>query len=172
MKVQYKNNRLDTRTLLRRLDSIDIQDYESLHKAGIQMLKDFLYEDAIELYTKLIDFNAKDKRLYYYISIAFASRNNIDSAIRSLDSAIEIDKGFKEAYLYRGILHAICGKLNRAADDFESANGDEKLSDLITLLNYNKELGNGRKKDAQTIANAFLSKQDEFSLDMELSHII
>ncbi len=172
MKVQYKNEKLDPRALLRRLDSIDMQNYESLHKAGMQMIKDFLYEDAIELYTKLIEFNAKDKRLYYYISIAFASRNNIDNAIKSLDSAIEIDKGFKEAYLYRGILHTICGKLHLAADDFECATGDEKLSDLITLLNYNKELGNGRKKDAKVIADAFLSKQNEFSLDMELSHIM
>ncbi|MCL5423528.1 MAG: hypothetical protein M1385_00400 [Candidatus Marsarchaeota archaeon] len=172
MKIQYKNNKLDARALLRKLDNINIEDYELLHKAGIQMIKDFLYEDAIELYTKLIDFNAKDKRLYYYISIAFASTNNMNSAIKALDNAIEIDSGFKEAYLYRGILHAVCGKLNCAADDFENARGYEKLSDLIVLLNYNKELGNGRKKDAQVIADAFLSKQDEFSLDMELSHII
>jgi tetratricopeptide (TPR) repeat protein len=94
-------------------DNTDIVVAAAQLRAGL-----WEYNEAIEIYTRGIEIDPDDWRLYRHRGHRFVSTRRFDWAIADLERAVELDPyGFNSSY-HLGLAYFLNGEFGRAADEY------------------------------------------------------
>eukprot|EP00094_Tigriopus_californicus_P012669 TCALIF_12247-PA protein Name:"Similar to Ppp5c Serine/threonine-protein phosphatase 5 (Rattus norvegicus)" AED:0.08 eAED:0.08 QI:0/0/0/0.75/1/1/4/0/498 len=138
---------------------VDVDQSNQLKAEANELFKLEKYPDAIDLYSKAIDFNPTNAVLYANRSISHLKVESFGYALADANKAIECDKNYLKAYYRRAAAHMALGKYKMALKDYEivykliPANKDAKTK--FTLIPANKDAKTKFtecKKIVQTIA--------------------
>lgn len=103
-------------------------------------------KEAIEIYSKLIDTNAEQPRVYFERGNTYLSSLEPDKAIEDYNKAIEIMPDYTEAYLNRGLAYMAKEDYEMAIKDFDNVTNSDV--DNVKAI-YNKSIAYFKKKNYQ-----------------------
>lgn len=104
-------------------------DATSVHYyKGISSLKKKRFKQAIQEFSKALEYDPKNIDAYYYRGFAYELLNDFKMAIRDYSKTIELNPMADNAYLYRGMCH------------FSLRNWDAALSDFTRSIEVAKKL--------------------------------
>jgi len=92
-----------------------------LLNAGLEQAKKKKYGQAINSYTKALQFNPMFAKAYVSRAYARSQLKQMKTAFKDYNTALEIDPNLVEAYIARGNLYFKEGEYQKAIQDFESA---------------------------------------------------
>jgi tetratricopeptide (TPR) repeat protein len=102
-----------------------------LLRTGRQRLDQKRYQEAIKLFTTVIEANPQSEDAYYFRGLAFAELSRNQAAIADFTEVIRLDAGDTHAYSQRGNLLERLGRYTEALSDFTKAielNKPDKVS--------------------------------------------
>ncbi len=94
---------------------------EDLNRQGIALARKGKLEEAILLFTKAIELDAKYDEPYYNRGKAKLNLKQLRAAIKDFDLAVELRPNYADAYNNRGIAKKKHGDLNGAITDYRLA---------------------------------------------------
>jgi len=103
------------------ISQASLQEMQRLFRLATQKLDDGKYEQAIEIYTTLLNLDPSIHEAYTNRGIAKYHLKSFQSAIQDFDMALKIKETDFWALAYRGIIHRESGNLQQAIDDFNRA---------------------------------------------------
>jgi Flp pilus assembly protein TadD len=92
-----------------------------LLRTGRQRLDQKRYQEAIKLFTTVIEANPQSEDAYYFRGLAFAELSRNQAAIADFTEVIRLDAGDTHAYSQRGNLLERLGRYTEALSDFTKA---------------------------------------------------
>lgn len=96
--------------ILRRIVKLEAA-FEPQHKHlfnefGISLRRAGLFDQAIEYYTRALDFTKEDDHLYYNLARAYKEKGDLPSALKSIEKCLSIDPALEPAQRLRDALQA------------------------------------------------------------------
>lgn len=121
------------------------QSYTWFNK-GIQSSRDKNNEEAIEYYTKAIEFNSDFADAYVNRGVAYRENKEFEKAIKDYTKAIEINPKYAEAYCNRGVAYGELGNLEKEIENYTKAiEINPKYADVY----YNRGIAYCEKKEME-----------------------
>ena len=106
----------------------------TLYNSGVKYMKKGEYEKAQAKFEAALDKNPKMAEAHNNLGYALRKQGpqNYNEALRHYDRAIELNAKLAEAYMYRGVLHMLMGKEDKALADHRTLTRlDRKLADEL-----------------------------------------
>jgi tetratricopeptide (TPR) repeat protein len=94
---------------------------EALNDSAFSLKNIGRQEDAIQLYREAIELEPDNPKLYFGLSQSLARNNELESAIKALNMAIENDDTFSVFYSNRGLYYYKLKQAANAISDLETA---------------------------------------------------
>ena len=150
-----------------------LNEIKTIKDKATSVFKDKKYEEAIEEYTKLLDFDPDNKKftsiIYANRSLCFKKLNKITEALKDCNSSVKLNPNYIGGYLKRGKVYEELKMYDDARNDYSTAKKlDPSNQDAINYLNYLKNiekqvkkrdyyqiLGVDRNADERTIKKAY-----------------
>lgn len=95
--------------------------YQGHVRAGYAAINKKEYIEAIDHYSKAIEFSPFVASHYYYRGLALYRKGNKDRAIEDFDKVIVLDSRWSSAYIYRGLCQVKMGEYRGAMSDYKMA---------------------------------------------------
>ena len=96
-------------------------DVEEFFDQGIQKFNTDAYDEAINIFKKVLEMNPSHPDALYYSALAWANKGDYDRAISDFTKALEKDPFDTDSWVGRGEAWQIKGKIKRALADFKRA---------------------------------------------------
>lgn len=106
----------------------------SQYNAGVKLMKKGQYKQAAEKFQAALKKNAGMAEAHNNLGYALRKQGtqNFNRALTHYNRAIELKPKMAEAYMYRGVLHALMGNEGKAlADHSQLTKLDRKLADAL-----------------------------------------
>ncbi len=100
---------------------IDEKSENVLMSLGRYYFRDQNYKDAAFYFDKITQINNRNATAQYLKGRAYHKAGETDKAMRAYNSAIDADKKYGEAYLYRGALKIYLKKQSSGCKDIQTA---------------------------------------------------
>lgn len=103
-------------------------------KLGVAKHNNADYLGAVDLYTRAIEVDGKDKVAYFNRATSYATMGMFQKALTDLDRVIALDPNYVRALTHRGEILAKIGDKQGACEDFHKAKetGDEIAASLFS----------------------------------------
>ena len=101
---------------------------EELRALGDRALQAGSYEEAVQLYTKLLHEEPNRQINFYKRSMAYVMLKKLDLALNDINSALIQDPDFTQGVFHRAKLQKRLGKCEEAIRDFEKIKGESAYS--------------------------------------------
>jgi tetratricopeptide (TPR) repeat protein len=96
-------------------------DIEALFDQGLDRFNVDAYDEAIEIFKKVLEMNPDHPDALYYIALAWANKGDDNQAIAAFTKAVEKDPFDTDSLIGRGQAWHSKGKVKRALADFKKA---------------------------------------------------
>ena len=96
-------------------------DIEELFDQGLDRFNIDEYDEAIEIFKKVLEMNPDHPDALYYIALAWANKGDYSQAIADFTKAMEKDPLDTDSLIGRGQAWKSKGKVKRALADFKKA---------------------------------------------------
>jgi len=97
------------------------KETEELSIKAFELRKTKQYYEAIQLYRQAIKIEPNNPRLFFDLSDCYARVNNLESAISTIDTAIQIDSKYAAFYNNRGLIYYKLKENKKAINDYLKA---------------------------------------------------
>ncbi len=102
-------------------------------KGIVAKLNVALLPESVDIYSRLIEKETKDGRLYTLRGSAYWAANDRDRALADFDRAIELGYDSAHAFSSRGLFHLATGDFEKAIDDFSTVIDKGKADDVVYI---------------------------------------
>jgi tetratricopeptide (TPR) repeat protein len=89
--------------------------------AGIALFKRKEFQEAFLFFDERIKMGKKSSVAYLYRGLCHAKKDNLNSALYDLTTALSYDNGLADVYLERGKIYHSLGERDKASKEFERA---------------------------------------------------
>ena len=150
--MKSKGNSIDTKDLLNKVNTI-----ESVKNKANDIFKQKKYEEAIEEYTKILEFDPNNKKFNSLIlanrALCYQKLNKNVEALRDSNQSIKLNPFYARGYIKRGNVYMELKMFDDARADFQKAKDlDPNISGVEGYLNdANKKAESARKRDYYAI---------------------
>ena len=150
--MKSKGNSIDTKDLLNKVNTI-----ESVKNKANDIFKQKKYEEAIEEYTKILEFDPSNKKFKSLIlanrALCYQKLNKNVEALRDSNQSIKLNPFYARGYIKRGNVYMELKMFDDARADFQKAKDlDPNISGVEGYLNdANKKAESARKRDYYAI---------------------
>ena len=96
-------------------------DIEELFDQGINKFNIDAYDEAIEIFKKVLEMNPDHPDALYYRALAWANKGDYNQAISDFTKAVEKDPQDTDSLIGRGEIWQSKGNVKRALADFKKA---------------------------------------------------
>ena len=150
--MKSKGNKTDTSDLLKKVSTI-----ESVKNKGNEIFKQKKYEEAIEEYTKILDFDPNNKKFNSLIlanrALCYQKLNKNVEALRDSNQSIKLNPFYARGYIKRGNVYMELKMFDDARADFQNAKDlDPNISGVEGYLaDANQKVEKARKRDYYAI---------------------
>ena len=150
--MKSKGNSIDTKDLLNKVNTI-----ESVKNKANEIFKQKKYEEAIEEYTKILEFDPSNKKFNSLIlanrALCYQKLNKNVEALRDSNQSIKLNPFYARGYIKRGNVYMELKMFDDARADFQKAKDlDPNISGVEGYLNdANKKAESARKRDYYAI---------------------
>lgn len=80
------------------IDEVFVEEQrQRFNEFGISLRKNGMYDESIRYYNKALEFTTRDENLYFNLARVHYERGDQDGAIKSLQSALDLNPSFVEA---------------------------------------------------------------------------
>lgn len=110
------------------------EDIKSILESGKLSEVSGDYEEAIRLYSKVIEIDSSNYDAHLYIGVIYLIQNQYAESLSSLYKAIAIDTSRSDAYFFRGNLQVELGSVFGAVHDYTKAI-EKNPNDIIYYMN-------------------------------------
>lgn len=114
----------------------EIKDTAQTYKYMVLAEKSHSAGDKIRYYTSAIERSGKDAELYYLRANIYYETGETELARKDCNSALELNKGFSDAYLLRGKIHCHSKNYKKALDDLLMYEPSDEENEYIAYLGY------------------------------------
>ena len=150
--MKSKGNSIDTKDLLEKVNTID-----SIKTKANEIFKQKKYEEAIEEYTKILEFYPNNKKFNSLIlanrALCYQKLNKNVEALRDSNQSIKLNPFYARGYIKRGNVYMELKMFDDARADFQKAKDlDPNVTGVDGYLNdANKNAEKARKRDYYAI---------------------
>jgi len=150
--MKSKGNSIDTKDLLNKVSTI-----ESIKNKANEIFKQKKYEEAIEEYTKILEFDPNNKKFNSLIlanrALCYQKLNKNVEALRDSNQSIKLNPFYARGYIKRGNVYMELKMFDDARADFQKAKDlDPNVTGVEGYLNdANKKAESARKRDYYAI---------------------
>ena len=150
--MKSKGNSIDTKDLLEKVNTID-----SIKTKANEIFKQKKYEEAIEEYTKILEFDPNNKKFNSLIlanrALCYQKLNKNVEALRDSNQSIKLNPFYARGYIKRGNVYMELKMFDDARADFQKAKDlDPNVTGVDGYLNdANKNAEKARKRDYYAI---------------------
>ena len=150
--MKSKGNSIDTKDLLEKVNTID-----SIKTKANEIFKQKKYEEAIEEYTKILEFDPNNKKFNSLIlanrALCYQKLNKNVEALRDSNQSIKLNPFYARGYIKRGNVYMELKMFDDARADFQKAKDlDPNVAGVEGYLNdANKNAEKARKRDYYAI---------------------
>ena len=150
--MKSKGNSIDTKDLLEKVNTID-----SIKTKANEIFKQKKYEEAIEEYTKILEFDPNNKKFNSLIlanrALCYQKLNKNVEALRDSNQSIKLNPFYARGYIKRGNVYMELKMFDDARADFQKAKDlDPNVAGVDGYLNdANKNAEKARKRDYYAI---------------------
>ena len=150
--MKSKGNSIDTKDLLEKVNIID-----SIKTKANEIFKQKKYEEAIEEYTKILEFDPNNKKFNSLIlanrALCYQKLNKNVEALRDSNQSIKLNPFYARGYIKRGNVYMELKMFDDARADFQKAKDlDPNVAGVDGYLNdANKNAEKARKRDYYAI---------------------
>lgn len=129
---------------------------EEWFEQGLAYHDQYLYEKAIQAYTKAIGVNNQIPEIYYNRGCAYTESRNYDAALADFTKAIELSPQEADAYYNRGVVYDAKESFEQALENYNQAlainpqYADAYYNKAVALENL------GRSEEAKEYYAAFI----------------
>ena len=128
-----------------------ITEIKTIKDKSTKLFKEGKYNEAIEEYTKLLEFDPKNKKftsiIYANRAFCYKKQNKITEALKDTNSSIKLNPNYIGGYLKRGKVYEELKMYDDARNDYSTAKKlDPSNQDAINYLNYLKNIEKQVKK--------------------------
>ena len=118
--MKSKGNSIDTKDLLEKVNTI-----ESVKNKGNEIFKQKKYEEAIEEYTKILEFDPNNKKFNSLIlanrALCYQKLKKNEEALRDSNQSIKLNPFYARGYIKRGNVYMELNMFDDARADFQKA---------------------------------------------------
>ena len=150
--MKSKGNKTDTTDLLNKVSTI-----ESVKNKGNEIFKQKKYEEAIEEYTKILEFDPNNKKFNSLIlanrALCYQKLNKNVEALRDSNQSIKLNPFYARGYIKRGNVYMELKMFDDARADFQKAKDlDPNVTGVEAYLSSaNQQAEKARKRDYYAI---------------------
>ena len=150
--MKSKGNKTDTSDLLNKVSTI-----ESVKNKGNEIFKQKKYEEAIEEYTKILEFDPNNKKFNSLIlanrALCYQKLNKNVEALRDSNQSIKLNPFYARGYIKRGNVYMELKMFDDARADFQKAKDlDPNVTGVEAYLSSaNQQAEKARKRDYYAI---------------------
>ena len=150
--MKTKGNKTDTTDLLNKVSTI-----ESVKNKGNEIFKQKKYEEAIEEYTKILEFDPNNKKFNSLIlanrALCYQKLNKHVEALRDSNQSIKLNPFYARGYIKRGNVYMELKMFDDARADFQKAKDlDPNVAGVEGYLSEaNQNAEKARKRDYYAI---------------------
>ena len=150
--MKSKGNSIDTKDLLEKVNTID-----SIKTKANEIFKQKKYEEAIEEYTKILEFDPNNKKFNSLIlanrALCYQKLNKNVEALRDSNQSIKLNPFYARGYIKRGNVYMELKMFDDTRADFQKAKDlDPNVAGVDGYLNdANKNAEKARKRDYYAI---------------------
>ena len=150
--MKSKGNKTDTTDLLNKVSTI-----ESVKNKGNDIFKQKKYEEAIEEYTKILEFDPNNKKFNSLIlanrALCYQKLNKNVEALRDSNQSIKLNPFYARGYIKRGNVYMELKMFDDARADFQKAKDlDPNVTGVEAYLSSaNQQAEKARKRDYYAI---------------------
>ena len=150
--MKSKGNSIDTKDLLEKVNTID-----SIKTKANEIFKQKKYEEAIEEYTKILEFDPNNKKFNSLIlanrALCYQKLNKNVEALRDSNQSIKLNPFYARGYIKRGNVYMELNMFDDARADFQKAKDlDPNVTGVDGYLNEaNQKAEKARKRDYYAI---------------------
>ena len=150
--MKSKGNKTDTTDLLNKVNTI-----ESVKNKGNEIFKQKKYEEAIEEYTKILEFDPNNKKFNSLIlanrALCYQKLNKNVEALRDSNQSIKLNPFYARGYIKRGNVYMELKMFDDARADFQKAKDlDPNVTGVEAYLSSaNQQAEKARKRDYYAI---------------------
>ena len=150
--MKSKGNKIDTNDLLNKVNTI-----ESVKNKANEIFKQKKYEEAIEEYTKILDFDPNNKKFNSLIlanrALCYQKLNKNVEALRDSNQSIKLNPFYARGYVKRGNVYMELKMFDDARADFQKAKDlDPNVTGVEGFLSEaNQKAEKARKRDYYAI---------------------
>ena len=150
--MKSKGNSIDTKDLFEKVNTID-----SIKTKANEIFKQKKYEEAIEEYTKILEFDPNNKKFNSLIlanrALCYQKLNKNVEALRDSNQSIKLNPFYARGYIKRGNVYMELKMFDDARADFQKAKDlDPNVAGVDGYLNdANKNAEKARKRDYYAI---------------------
>lgn len=145
---------------------MDVKEKVLIHK-GMDKVRQGLYDEAIEIYDRVLSMNPENAHAWNNRGVALFSANRSEEALECYDRSIEIDPENLDALRNKGYVLRSMGRIEEALEAYErvmGAGGDETdLESMATVL-----VGVGMLSEALTCLNQAMSINPTDRIEKEI----
>ena len=151
----------------------DPENMQALNALGIISYVIDNNQDAIKLFTEVIEYHPNSTSGYLNRSCVYKYQGDFEKAIIDISKAITIDKDEADLYMSRADLYANMKKWNEAKNDIEKALGFKNYDSNFDLCQayYKKGMCEAQLGDNKS-AEKNLLKAMEYTTDSEMKQVI
>ena len=151
----------------------DPENIQALNALGIISYVIDNNQDAIKLFTEVIEYHPNSTSGYLNRSCVYKYQGDFEKAIIDISKAITIDKDEADLYMSRADLYADMKKWNEAKNDIEKALGFKNYDSNfdLCLAYYKKGMCEAQLGDNKS-AEKNLLKAMEYTTDSEMKQVI
>ena len=150
--MKSKGNKIDTADLLNKVNTI-----ESVKKKANDFFKQKKYEEAIEEYTKVLEFDPNNKKfnslIYANRALCYQKLNKNVEALRDSNQCIKLNPFYARGYIKRGNVYMELNMFDDARADFQKAKDLDPNAQGVEgyLAEANQKAEKARKRDYYAI---------------------
>ena len=128
-----------------------LKDIEKQKEKANEVFKNGKYQEAIELYTKLLEIDPSNKNFNSTIhanrALCYQKLNNMMEALKDINKSITLNENYIKAYMRRGNIYMALKMYEEAKYDFQKVKEAEPTNrDAVKLLEEAKKMEKQAKK--------------------------
>ncbi|PZR05796.1 MAG: hypothetical protein DI536_31595 [Archangium gephyra] len=127
-------NVIEAREHLEKAHGLEPKNEKAQNLLGLTYFKLGLYDQASEVYEKLVNENPTDATLRVNLGLVYLKTNALERCIHEFETATDLEPTHKKAHNYLGLALAQQGSYVKARDHFELAGSDQMAEKMARAI--------------------------------------
>lgn len=127
-------NVVEAREHLEKAHGLEPKNEKAQNLLGLTYFKLGLYDQASEVYEKLVNENPTDATLRVNLGLVYLKTNALERCIHEFETATDLEPTHKKAHNYLGLALAQQGSYVKARDHFELAGSDQMAEKMARAI--------------------------------------